>query len=93
MGIYHSKPLFELGRTLATAGAAALGLDLANYLHRHRCGDWGEGLGTEDKQANEVALLVGERILSCYQIGDDVRIYVITEWNRSYTTVMLPEEY
>ena len=93
MGIYFVKPLFALGKTYATAGAAALGLDLTRYLLRHSCGDWGEGFGEEDKQANEVALLVGERLLSCYEVNDRIRIYVITEWDRSYTTILLSEEY
>lgn len=91
MGFHFIKPLFPLGKTYATRGIAALGIDVAQLLHRHECGDWGD-LGAEDKQANEVALLVGERILSCYKTTE-AKIYVITEWNRSITTVMLAEEY
>lgn len=92
MGIYHAKPLFRLGKICATPGAAALEVDLGTYLHRHHCGDWGEELGTEDRQANEDALRSGERILSCYVVSG-VRLYIITEWDRTITTVMLADEY
>ena len=91
---YHlMKPRFPLGSIYATLGAIALGIDLASFLHRHHCGDWGEGLCAEDKAANEHSLKDGTRLLSCYRIGGGVRIYIITEWDRSVTTVMLPEEY
>ena len=93
MGIYHAKPLFSLAKICATPGAAALDVDLGQYLQRHHCGDWGEVLGAEDQKANETALREGERILSCYLVLGDVRLYIITEWNRSLTTVTLAEEY
>ena len=83
---------FPLGRTVATPAATALGIDLASYMHRHHCGDWGD-LEAEDKQANEEALNDGTRILSCYQVGGGRRIYIITEWDRSSTCILLPEEY
>jgi len=85
-------PIFPLGRTFATPGAIALGIDLNAYMHRHHCGDWGD-LDAEDKQANEAALKDDTRILSCYQVGGDKRIYIITEADRSSTCVLLPEEY
>jgi hypothetical protein len=56
------------------------------------CGDWGD-LGNEDKQSNEEALEEGFRILSCYQVGNGRRIYIITEADRSSTCILLPEEY
>ena len=91
---YHlMKPRFPLGSIYATLGAIALGIYLASFLHRHHCGDWGEGLCAEDKAANEHSLKDGTRLLSCYRIGGGVRIYIITECDRSVTTVMLPEEY
>ena len=91
---YHLiQPRFPLGSIYATPGAIDLGIDLASYLHRHHCGDWGDGLCAEDKAANEHSLMDGTRLLSCYRIVGDVRIYIITEWDRSVTTVMLPEEY
>ena len=83
---------FPLGSIVATPAALNLGVDLNRYMHRHHCGDWGD-LCDEDKQANEEALEAGERLLSCYQIGGGKRIYIITERDRSVTTVLLPEEY
>lgn len=89
------EPRFPLGRTYATAAVARwaekTGTDLARYLRRHHCGDWGD-LDTEDKQANETALETGARILSCYRQGDR-KIFVITEADRSMTTVLFATEY
>ena len=85
-------PRFQLGRIVATPAVLTLGLDLAAYIHRHHCGDWGD-LDAEDKQANEEALNDGTRLLSCYHVGNDRRIYIITEWDRGLTSLLLPEEY
>lgn len=88
------KPLFELGRTVATATVASKveeGFLVPLYLHRHHCGDWGD-LCKDDKKANEDALKDGDRILSAYETSFG-RIYIITEWDRSYTTVMFCDEY
>ena len=85
-------PRFPLGRTVATPGALALGIDLASYMRRHHCGDWGN-LDAEDKRRNEEALNDGTRLLSCYHVGNGRRIYIITEWDRGTTTLLLPEEY
>jgi hypothetical protein len=91
---YHlMKPRFPLGKTYATPGALALGIDLASHLHRHHCGDWGEGLCAEDKAANESSLKDGTRLLSCYHVGKGRRLYIITEAGRASTTILLPEEY
>jgi len=84
---------FHPGQVFATPGAIALGVDLTPYLDRHVRGDWGEMLGFEDILANENALANGERLLSKYEVRPGVAIYVITEWNRQVTTVLLPEEY
>lgn len=90
---YHiMKPRFPLGRTVATSGAIALGIDLTRYLFRHHCGDWGD-LCLDDKQANENALIEGARVLSCYKLPEGHKIFIITEWDRSSTCVMLSEEY
>jgi hypothetical protein len=86
------EPRFPLGRTVATPGAIALGIDLASYMRRHHCGDWGD-LDEGDKQANEDALDHGDRILSCYDVPGGHRIYIITEADRSSTCIMLREEY
>lgn len=77
---------------MATPAVMALSIDLASYMHRHHCGDWGD-LEEGDKQANEEALTNDDRILSCYQVGGGNRIYIITEADRQSTCVMLPEEY
>ena len=84
---------FNPGQVYATPGAIALGVDLTPYLDRHVRGDWGEMLGFDDVLANETALANGERLLSKYEVRPGVSIYVITEWNRSVTTLLLPEEY
>ena len=68
-------------------------MDLAAYLRRHHCGDWGEELCEDDKQANESALEHDLRLLSCYRTPKGDRLYVITEHDRSVTTILLPEEY
>jgi hypothetical protein len=87
------QPRFPVGMTYATPGALALNVDLTRYLHRHHCGDWGEELCAEDKAANEQALKDGSRLLSCYRTPAGDRLYIITEWDRSMTTIMLPSEY
>ena len=89
MGIHLMQPRFPLGKTYATPGALALDVDLSAYLRRHHCGDWGEELCAEDKQANEDALVQGARLLSCYRTTSGDRLYIITEWNRTITNVEL----
>lgn len=87
------QPRFPVGMTYATPGALALEVDLTRYLHRHHCGDWGDELCAEDKAANEQALKDGSRLLSCYRTPAGDRLYIITEWDRSMTTILLPSEY
>ena len=87
------QPRFPVGMTYATPGALALEVDLTRYLHRHHCGDWGEELCAEDKAANEQALKDGSRLLSCYRTPAGDRLYIITEHDRSMTTILLPSEY
>ena len=60
-------------------------------LRRYYSGDWGD-LCDEDRQMNDNALKDGERIVAVYNIGDD-KIYIITEWDRSVTTILFPSEY
>lgn len=89
------KPLFELGETFATSGVTAWAerheIDLTHYLRRHHCGSWGD-LDAEDQAANESALADGTRIFSAYIIGDR-KVYCVTEYDRSITTIMLSSEY
>ena len=90
-----SATRFSLGRTYATAmvthWAEENGIHLADYLRRHHHGDWGD-LDAEDKAANEEALETGARIFSCYRVGK-LKIYCVTEADRSVTTVLFPSEY
>jgi hypothetical protein len=87
--------LFPLGKLLATPGALAHldqhGVFLLHPVLRHVNGDWGD-LGAEDGAANHRAVVDGSRILSAYVIGD-AKVYVITESDRSSTTVLLASEY
>jgi hypothetical protein len=89
-------PLFPAGRLVATTGALALleQLDRSplEFLSRHLRGDWGD-LCEEDKTENELSLKYGFRLLSSYQVTDTETLWVITEADRSVTTLLLPEEY
>jgi hypothetical protein len=84
-----------LGRVVATPGALKLLVKSGGHpfelLARHATGDWGE-LCAFDRRQNELALREGYRVLSCYPIGTE-RAWVITEADRSITTILLPEEY
>ena len=92
----EKHPLFDLGQTVATPGAlSALGKaeeSPITYLIRHVTGDWGD-LPEEDIAENQRSLEQDLRIFSAYHLGDGTKIYVITEWDRSVTTILLPEEY
>jgi hypothetical protein len=61
-------------------------------LARHCRGDWGD-VCSEDWHANEEAMEIGERLLSSYCSPDGVKFWIITEWDRSITTILLPEDY
>ncbi len=91
------KPLFTLGRVVATPGAlAAIGVsgdDLSTYLARHQSGDWGE-IGEHDKKENQLSLEQGSRLMTVYTLNiTGSKIWVITEADRSSTCILLPEEY
>ncbi|ARB47006.1 MULTISPECIES: hypothetical protein [Alcanivoracaceae] len=90
------QPRFPLGATVITPGAAAAFADTnvhpAHYLQRHRHGDWGE-MPPEDQASNEEALTEGYRLMSSYSIAPHTTIWVITEADRSVTTLLLPSEY
>ena len=98
-----NMPFFALGQIVATPGALAelkkFGVQPLTLLQRHVSGDWGE-LSNLDSRQNSLALVNDERLLSSYSIDggklDDpqgVRIWIITEWDRSVTTLLLPSEY
>ncbi|MBI5178192.1 MAG: hypothetical protein HZA04_02925 [Nitrospinae bacterium] len=91
-------PKFIFGRLYLTRGVNDKVAENAHFarfvtgsLARHRKGDWGD-LEDEDKKANESALKAGERLFSAYIFGDE-KIWIITEADRSATTVLFPEEY
>jgi hypothetical protein len=85
-----------LGRVLATPGAlrtlALAGANGAVYLARHAAGDWGD-VDAHDWAANDRALLIDERLLSAYQLPNGERLWIITEADRSASTLLLPDEY
>ena len=84
-----------LGHVIATPGALEVvrdhGLDVVGLLHRHRDGDWG-AVSDHDAQANDHAVAHGARVLSAYETAGG-RLWIITEADRSATTVLLPSEY
>ena len=90
------QPLFSLGQVVGTPGALdALGQaeqEPIELLGRHITGDWGE-LPDEDREENERALQRGLRLFSAYKLNSGVKVWVITEWDRSVTTFLLPQEY
>lgn len=87
---------FELGQIVSTPGALRAisnSLQTAFALIRcHSAGDWGE-LDEHDRQENELAIEKHNRILSAYTLSTGEKIWVITEADRSATTILLPEEY
>ncbi len=90
------KPKFELGQLVATPGAmqALFRNRIAQdeYVKRHQAGDWGD-LDEYDAQANNVALTESLSITSAYTLKDGTRLWIITEADRSTTTILLPQEY
>ena len=88
---------FPLGRIVATPGALRAleesGQTPAEFLDRHVEGDWGDALDDEDQQENEFSVENGLRILSAYTTRTDKKIWIITEADRSLTTILLPHEY
>ena len=87
---------FSLGQVVSTPGAldalARAGQDAWQFIGRHAAGDWGE-LDDHDRRENELSVKEGSRILSAYHLKDGTTIWIITEADRSSTTILLPEEY
>ncbi|MBK9784076.1 MAG: hypothetical protein IPP59_07740 [Betaproteobacteria bacterium] len=88
---------FPSGQILMTAGIDDLvrhgRINPTPYLLRHLAGDWGD-LSDHDRQLNDAALKSGaDRLFSSYQITPDLKLWIITEWDRSVTTLLLPSEY
>ncbi len=92
-----SQPRFRAGQMVMTAGVNDLvqrGIfNPTAYLQRHLNGDWGD-LSDDDRRQNDAALQSGEdRLFSSYQVTRDLKLWIITEWDRSVTTLLLPSEY
>lgn len=91
-----SKPRFPLNQIVATPGAlealAESNQSAQEFLQRHVYGDWGN-VSDEDKAANEYDLAHSGRLLSSYRTAKGVKLWVITEADRSSTCVLLPSEY
>lgn len=96
MSHYANGPRFPMGRPAITPAAEgaleAAGVPAILLLARHIHGDWGN-LPVEDQTANELALLTGRRLLSSYDLPGSRKVWIITEADRSVTTILLPDDY
>ncbi|GJG89751.1 hypothetical protein tb265_49320 [Gemmatimonadetes bacterium T265] len=85
-----------LGRVLITPDAldalTAAGADGRELLDRHRRGDWGD-LDAHDRAANEAAVVEGERVLSAYTLRTGATVWILTEYDRAHTTILVPANY
>jgi hypothetical protein len=90
------QPAFELGLIVATPGALAAlqkaGQQPGEFLIRHVNREWGN-LSDEDQKKNDYSLEHGLRLLSSYRTNAGGKLLIITESDRSATTLLLPEEY
>jgi hypothetical protein len=86
--------VFRLGKIVATPNVVnqITNADILSAIQRHQAGDWGS-LTDDDRAANDRALVEGTRILSAYNGANGTRFWIITEADRSVTTVLLPEDY
>jgi hypothetical protein len=91
-----NRPRFRMGQPVITSAAESMlkhaGIPPTVLLERHLCGDWGE-LDIVDIAQNELALLTRRRLLSSYVIPGGGKVWIITEADRSVTTILLPEDY
>jgi len=92
----HAGALFDLGQVAGTPGALQAmqeaEQDPLELLVRHATGDWGD-LPDEDLAENELSVERGLRVFSSYKLKTGAKVWVITEWDRSVTTFLLPAEY
>ena len=84
---------FRLGDTVITISAHSVlpELDVVLALQRHQSGDWGE-VDEHDREKNESALRTGDRLVSVYKSVNEKKFYIITEWDRSTTTILLHKD-
>ena len=99
------KALFPLGKVVVTVGAqdafakaySTQAIEAAHILiSRHVSGDWGDIDKDDAKQNDRSVKARGDgrsMILSSYKLVDDTKVWIITEWDRSVTTILLPSEY
>jgi hypothetical protein len=96
MPVEMSEAKFRLGQIVATRGVTDLVahgvINPLLFIQRHSLGDWGD-LCEDDRSLNDESLQSGGRLHSAYQISPLVKLWVITEWDRSVTTLLLPSEY
>lgn len=92
----YPVPRFPMGQPAITPAAEAVlhaaSIHPLRLLARHIHGDWGD-LPVEDIAANELALLTSKRLLSSYTLSGNVKVWIITEADRSVTTILMPDEY
>jgi len=86
--------LFRLGQIVATPNALSklTQADVLRGLQRHQAGDWGD-VDDPDREANNRALTEGNRLFSVYHSATGLKFWIITEADRSTTTVLMPEDY
>ena len=91
---------FELGNVVMTRGVAdemaeneMFAKEVHAALGRYQSGDWGD-MDEEDMVMNDMAVTSGEdRIFAAYNLSSGERVWIITEWDRSCSTILFPEEY
>ena len=92
----NSSPLFPLGKVVATPNALdaldRVAVNAMDLIHRHQHGDWGN-VPPSDAEENDRSVEHGFRILSSYPLTEDQNLWIITEADRSATTLLLPEDY
>jgi|OM-RGC.v1.029590558 hypothetical protein len=94
--VIYDRPRFKLGRIFATPAAidvlSDVQVSIVDLLIRHVRGDWGD-IPEADREQNELSVDVGLRLLSSYVLPNGQTVWVITEWDRSSTTFLLPGDY
>lgn len=90
----QTQALFRLGRIVATPHALERlsHHDILRAIQRHQAGDWGD-VSEEDRQCNVQSLTDGSRLFSVYHSEKQLKFWLITEADRSVTTVLMPEDY
>lgn len=96
--LFYSKPVFELGQVVQTQGiynaceeSEEFSEEIGNAFYKYTCGNWGDAC-EEDKKLNDEAIEAGERIVAKYETSKG-NVFIITEWDRSYTTILFADEY